>query len=161
MSQPQQAAIVKPPGVGRTIGVVGDVYRFLATGDDTDGKYALMEAIVLPGGGPPPHIHRREQESFYVLEGEVSFWAGTERIVLGAGNYLSIPIGLVHAFKNEGDQAARMLISMAPAGLEKMFLEVGRPLAEGATMTEPPSPAEIELLLAAASRYGVEILPPS
>jgi mannose-6-phosphate isomerase-like protein (cupin superfamily) len=54
---------------GRTIAVVGDVYRFLATGEDTNGKYALFEAIVPPGGGPPPHVHSREEEGFYILEG--------------------------------------------------------------------------------------------
>src|SRR5881394_1594984 len=58
---------------GRTIAVVGDVYRFLATGDDTNGKYALWEAIVPPGGGPPPHVHSREEEGFYILEGEITF----------------------------------------------------------------------------------------
>ena len=55
---------------GRTVAVVGDVYRFLATGEDTNGRYALCEAIVTPGGGPPPHVHSREEEGFYVLEGE-------------------------------------------------------------------------------------------
>lgn len=52
---------LKKPGQGRTIAVVGDVYRFLATGDDTNGKYALWEAVVPPGGGPPPHVHSREE----------------------------------------------------------------------------------------------------
>src|SRR5205807_8647597 len=61
---------------GRTIAVVGDVYRFLATGDDTNGKYALWEAIVPPGGGPPPHVHSREEEGFYILEGEITLQVG-------------------------------------------------------------------------------------
>src|SRR5678816_4844138 len=59
------------PTQGRTIAVVGDVYRFLATGEDTNGQYALWEALVPPGGGPPPHVHSREEEGFYVLEGEI------------------------------------------------------------------------------------------
>ena len=61
----------KSPTEGRTIAVVGDVYRFLATGADTNGKYAMWEAIVPPGGGPPPHVHSREEEGFYILEGEI------------------------------------------------------------------------------------------
>src|SRR5436190_382406 len=60
---------LRPTTQGRTITVVGDIYRFLATGAETDGKFATWEAIVPPGGGPPPHVHRREEESFYVLEG--------------------------------------------------------------------------------------------
>ena len=66
---------------GRTVAVVGDVYRFLATGDDTDGKYSLWEAIVPPGGGPPPHVHSREEEGFYILEGEITFVEGEKRTV--------------------------------------------------------------------------------
>jgi len=62
---------VRKPGEGRTIAVFGDVYRFLAVGEDTNGKYALWEAVVPPGGGPPPHVHSREEEGFYVLEGEI------------------------------------------------------------------------------------------
>jgi hypothetical protein len=54
-------AVIRTPTEGRTIAVVGDIYRFLATGDDTNGKYALLEAIVPPGGGPPSHVHSREE----------------------------------------------------------------------------------------------------
>src|SRR5436189_40174 len=64
---------INTPPQGRTVAVVGDVYRFLATGEDTSGKYALWEAIVPPGGGPPPHVHSREEEGFYILEGEITF----------------------------------------------------------------------------------------
>ena len=62
-------ATIRKPSEGRRIGIVGDVYRFLATGEETDGKYATFEAIVPPGSGPPPHVHSREEESFLVLEG--------------------------------------------------------------------------------------------
>ena len=55
---------IRKPVEGHTIAVVGDVYRFLATGEDTNGKYALFEALVGPGGGPPPHVHSREEEGF-------------------------------------------------------------------------------------------------
>ena len=69
MSAPEPV-IVKGPNEGKRIGIVGDIYRFLATGEETGGQYALLEAVVLPGGGPPPHIHSREDETFYVQEGE-------------------------------------------------------------------------------------------
>ncbi len=77
------SAIRKPtvtrPVEGRTIGVVGDVYRFLVTGAETNGQYAMWEALVPPGGGPPPHLHSREEESFYILEGEIRFQLATRR----------------------------------------------------------------------------------
>src|SRR5262249_48762150 len=148
-------------GEGRTIAVVGDVYRFLATGEDTNGEYALWEAIVPPGGGPPPHVHSREEEGFYILEGEITFTINGERVVATAGKVANLPVGTTHSFKNESGTAARMLISVAPAGLEKMFFEFGVPLAEGATTALPPTQEEIEKLLAVAPRYGIEIRLPA
>ena len=153
-------ATIRKPGEGRRIGIVGDVYRFLATAEDTDGKYATFEAIVPPGSGPPPHIHSREEESFLVLEGEMTFQLGEDRIVAGEGTFLNMPIGSLHCFKNDSDKTTRLLISVAPSGLEQMFFEVGQPLADDADTAPPPSQADIEKLLEVASRYGVEIKVP-
>jgi quercetin dioxygenase-like cupin family protein len=152
--------VIRKPTEGRTIAVVGDVSRFLATGEDTNGKYALWEAIVPPGGGPPPHVHSREEEGFYVLEGEITFTIGDKRLVASAGMFANMPVGTPHSFKNEGSQPARMLISVAPAGLEKMFFEFGVPLPQGSTTALPPTKEEIEKLLAVAPRYGIEIRQP-
>src|SRR5947209_16631873 len=149
--------VLNAPPQGRTIAVVGDVYRFLATGEDTNGKYALLEALVGPGGGPPPHVHSREEEGFYVLEGEITLTIGEKRLVASAGMFANMPVGTPHSFKNEGSQPARMLISVAPAGLERMFFEFGVPLPEGSTTALPPTKEEIEKLLAVAPSYGIEI----
>jgi quercetin dioxygenase-like cupin family protein len=153
MTQPT----LRTPTEGRTIAVVGDVYRFLATGDDTNDKYAMWEAIVPPGGGPPPHVHSREEEGFYILEGEITLHVGDERIVVTAGMFANMPVGTAHSFKNESDRPAKMLISVAPAGLEQMFFEIGVPVPQGATTAAPPTKEEIEKLLAVAPRYGIEI----
>lgn len=153
-------ATLTKPNEGKVIGVVGDLYRFLAVGEDTDGRYATIEATVPPGGGPPPHIHSREEESFYILEGEITFQIGEDRFVATAGMFANMPIGSLHSFKNASNKPAKMLISVAPAGLEKMFLEVGQPVEPGATTVPPPSREEIEKLLAIAPRYGVEIRVP-
>ncbi|WP_437193305.1 cupin domain-containing protein [Planctomicrobium sp. SH527] len=153
-------ATIRKPGEGPRIGIVGDTYRFLATGQETDGKYATFDALVPPGGGPPPHIHTREEESFLVLEGEITFQLGEERIVAGAGTFLNMPVGSLHCFKNESDKIARMLISVAPAGLEQMFLEVGHPLADDVELASPPTSEEIQKLLEVAPRYGIEIRVP-
>src|SRR3954471_20812850 len=149
--------VMRTAAQGRTIAVVGDVYRFLATGEETNGKYAVFEALVPPGGGPPPHVHSREEEGFYVLEGEITFTVSGERVVAKAGTFANMPVGTPHSFKNEGDRPAKMLISVAPAGLEQMFCEVGVPLAEGATTALPPTKEEIEKLLAVAPKYGIEM----
>ena len=152
---------IRPPSAGRTVAVVGDVYRFLATGEDTNGKYALWEAVVPPGGGPPPHVHSRDEEGFYVLVGEITFTVSGERVVATAGTFANMPVGTPHSFTNESDRPAKMLISVAPAGLEQMFFEVGVPLAGGATTAPPPTKDEIDKLLAVAPRYGIKIKLPT
>jgi quercetin dioxygenase-like cupin family protein len=154
MSKPP---VLRTPTQGRTIAVVGDVYRFLATGEDTNGKYALWEAIVPPGGGPPPHVHSREEEGFYVLEGEITLQVGDGRIVATAGTFANLPVGTPHSFKNEGRRPAKLLISVAPAGLERMFFEFGVPVPQGATTAPPPAREEIEKLREVAPRYGIEL----
>ena len=156
MSDPS-TPVVRKPAQGRTIAVVGDVYRFLATGEDTDGRYALWEAIVPPGGGPPPHVHSREEEGFYVLEGEITITVNGEPVVATAGTFANMPVGTPHSFKNESGRPARMLISVAPAGLEQMFFEFGVPLPEGSTTALPPTKEEVEKLLAVAPKYGIEV----
>ena len=148
---------IRTPTEGLTITVVGDVYRFLAVSDDTNGKYAMWEAIVLPGGGPPPHVHSREEEGFYILEGEITFSFGEERLVAAAGMFANVSVGTLHSFKNETNRPAKMLISVAPAGLEQMFFEVGQSVPTGATTASPPTKEEIQKLLAVAPRYGIEI----
>jgi quercetin dioxygenase-like cupin family protein len=148
------------PSNGRTVAVVGDVYRFLATGENTNGKYAIWEAIVPLGGGPPPHVHSREEEGFYILEGDITLQAGDKKIVATAGMFVNMPIGLPHSFKNESSKPAKMLIMVAPAGLENMFLEVGVPLPDGSTTALPPTQEEITRLLEIAPKYGVELLLP-
>ncbi|HEY0984527.1 cupin domain-containing protein [Schlesneria sp.] len=146
---------------GRTLAVVGDVYRFLATGEETHQQYSQFEATVPPGGGPPPHTHSREVEGFYILEGEITFTIGDSKFVATAGMFANMPVGVAHAFKNESDRPAKMLVTVAPAGLEKMFFEFGVPLAEGAVTAPPPTIEEIQKLLQIAPNYGIEIqLPP-
>jgi mannose-6-phosphate isomerase-like protein (cupin superfamily) len=156
MTKSNQPTIRKPTE-GRTIAVVGDVYRFLAVGDDTNGKYAIWEAVISPGGGPPPHVHTREEEGFYILEGEITFSLGEEQLVASAGMFANVSVGTLHSFKNQTNRPAKMLISVAPAGLEQMFFEVGQPVATGTTTASPPTKEDIEILLAVAPRYGIEI----
>jgi glyoxylate utilization-related uncharacterized protein len=117
----------------------------------------MWEAIVPPGGGPPPHVHSREEEGFYILEGEITFTINGERVVAKAGVFANMPVGTLHSFKNESGEPAKMLISVAPAGLEQMFFEVGQPITDNAGSAPPPTQTDIEKLLEAAPRYGVEI----
>ena len=145
---------------GTTVAIVGDVYTCLAGGAETDGAYLLCEARVLPGGGPPPHVHHREDEAFYVLEGEITFTTEGRAVPAGPGTFLHLPKGRPHTFRNTGETPARMLVWALPAGLEHFFAEVGQPLSGPDQPAPPVTPPDIDRLLAAAPRYGPEILPP-
>jgi quercetin dioxygenase-like cupin family protein len=147
-------------GEGQSVWVVGDRYTIKTSGEETGGAFALVEALVLPGGGPPPHIHHREDEAFYILEGELAFHVEGRDIIAGAGSWVTLARGGLHHFKNVSDRPARMLIAVTPAGLERFFLEVGRAVGDGDGETMPPTPEDIEKLLATAPRYGVEIRVP-
>jgi quercetin dioxygenase-like cupin family protein len=143
-------------GQGRSVWVVGDKYTFLARGEDTNGDYAMIHATVPPGSGPPPHIHRREDESFFVIEGQVAFQVDGRCFAATTGAWVALPKGTLHAFKNIGATPAQMLILVNPSGLDKFFEEVGQPDRE-----ESVTPAAIEKLAAVAPKYGLEIhLPP-
>lgn len=145
---------------GRTVAVVGDVYRFIATAADTGGKYTQFEAIVQPGGGPPPHVHSREEEGFFVIEGEVAFYVGEQRVLASAGSFVNMPIGVPHRFKNESTNVARMIITTAPAGIEGMFFESGTAVPAGTTKGPPPTHADIERIIGIAPKYGIDVLGP-
>ncbi len=152
--------ILSASGNGPVFTAVGDVYRLLATGEQTGGAYALLETRVLPGGGPPPHLHRREEESFYVLAGEISFFLTDHKITAKPGAFVQMPRNTPHAFKNEGTTEARMLIIVTPAGFDDFMREFGTPADSFDVTPPPPTGAEIARLLAIAPKYGIEMLPP-
>ena len=148
------------PGQGATYSVVGDVVIFKAVGEDTGGKYALFEVVVQPQIGPPPHIHSREDEAFYILEGEVEFQLDNQTILATPETFLHSPKGQLHSFKNIGSTPARILSWAMPAGIEKFFAEVGTLLDEASALPPPVSQTMIERVLATAPKYGIEIIPP-
>ncbi|HEV2065763.1 MAG TPA: quercetin 2,3-dioxygenase [Thermomicrobiales bacterium] len=154
-----QGAICVPPGEGRSIWVADELMTFKASAADTGGAYALTDSLVPPQGGPPPHIHHREDEAFWVLEGELEVVVGESTFRAGPGSFLHLPKGVLHSYRNSGDGPARFLTLIVPAGLEVFFLEVGKP---GTDLSSPPPlcDEDIARLLEVAPTYGVEIPPP-
>lgn len=156
------AAAIKPvylaPIAGTPLSVVGDVYRVLAGGDNTGGAFAPVEARVLPGGGPPPHVHTGKDKAFLVFEGELTLQPGNRRVVAEVGVFVPGSRGLPRAFKNESQRPARLLGFIIPAGFENSLTELATPLAFFDSAPVPATAADIELH-AAASRHGTAILP--
>lgn len=147
------------PREGRSLWVAGDLVTLKLAGTDTEGAFVLGEEVSPPGGGPPAHVHHREDETFCVLEGEYEFSVGGRTVRASAGSVVHGPRGVAHAFKNVGTTPAKMLAFVTPAGFEGFLEEVGEE-AKGASSPPPFGREEIERLLAAAPRYGIEMLPP-
>ncbi len=148
------------PGGGAAFSAVGDIYRVLATGKQTGGAYSLSEIRVSPNNGPPPHVHSREDESFCVIEGEVTFRIGDEKIVARPGTFILGPRGVPHTFKNTSQSPARMLVLVIPPGFENFVKEFAQPVPSFDSPAIPVSQNEIDKLLATAPKYGIQILPP-
>lgn len=141
---------------GRSFWGTGDLYTFLVTGEESGGAYFSMLAIVPPQGGPPPHIHLHEDETFYVLDGSPTFRLGDQRIVAGPGDFVNVPKGIVHNFRNESDRPVRMILTFTPAGIEKFFEETLE-RCHDLTKDCPDNLAEVGARYAeAAPRYGME-----
>ncbi len=158
MEANKRAAIHVAPDEGRRLWVVGELLTLKMVGSDTDGAFALIEEVTPPEGGPPPHMHTREDETFYVLEGELEFLIGERTISATAGSVVYGPRGIVHSFRNVGSTPSRMAVIITPAGLEKFFEEVGEPVTDPSS--PPESPPDVERLVAVARKYGMEIPPP-
>ena len=149
-------AYAAPAGTGERIWIVGDTLTFKATAETTGGTLTAIECEAAPGGGPPPHLHENEDESFYVLDGQFEILVGDELLRAGPGDYAFVPRGTVHRFANVGDEVGRLLILFTPGGLEQFFRSAGVP-ASGDGLAPPVNAAEIARTESAAARYGLQI----
>jgi quercetin dioxygenase-like cupin family protein len=136
----------------------GDQVTFLITGEGTGGAYFMAEVSVPPGGGPGPHIHRREDESFRILQGTLTVQVGDESIVASPGDFVYLPRGVVHSFKNAGNVEAKFLVVVTPAGLENFFAEAFDPVLDRSAPPPLPSEGLLARLVAAAPRFGLELV---
>lgn len=128
-NESRKATIVMPDQ-GDKIYAGGDLYRFLAISSQTENKYSIWEAIVPPGGGPPPHLHTREEEGFYIISGEVVVYVDGQKVVAKAGSFVNMPINSTHYFRNETTFPAKMLVIVAPGGMEGLFQKTGKPVTD-------------------------------
>ena len=107
------------------LAVAGDINTIVPSKEDTGGTYSFIEAKVFPGGGPAPHIQTHEHEGFYVIEGQITFKVDKQRLVAKPGTFVDVPPNVLHSFKNETDETAKLIIILSPPGLEQLFVEVG------------------------------------
>ncbi len=145
-------AFVVPPDGGKTIrGPVGGPTVIKAGTAETGGTFTFLENVVPARQGPPLHVHAREDEMWYVLDGHFRFRADDEMLDAPAGSFVFVPRGTRHCFQNIGDQAAKILVMFAPSGMERFF-------EEHAAL--PPGPVDPEVYRAIARHNWMDVAGP-
>jgi quercetin dioxygenase-like cupin family protein len=153
------APIVAGPDEGEALWSFGGLALIKASGDATGGDVAVTEQLAPRGAGSPLHVHHREHEWFYVIEGELTFWVGGETIVASSGTFVFGPKDIPHTFMVSSEQA-RFLLVTEPGGFDAFMRAAGEPaqrLEIPPPATEPP---DVAALAALAAEYGIEITGP-
>jgi quercetin dioxygenase-like cupin family protein len=146
----EPAGIAVGPGDGERVrSPIGGDVTFVVTGDQSNGALTVLDVVAPPGEGPPLHVHNREDETAYILEGEFRWKLGAEMSVAPAGSFVFIPRGLAHAFQCVGPQPGRMLITFAPAGMEGFFERLSSLTA-----------FDLEAFRDAAAQHGMDVVGP-
>jgi len=139
--------IVLQPDEGKVLDVLGEIITIKVAGEDTDGAYTIVQNVSPPSGGPPLHLHHREDEAFYVLEGEYEIQCGADRINATPG---FAPRKIPHTFRNVSAGRNKVLVIITPAGIEKFFEEMSEVAKQG--------PLDLGRVKEVAERYEVELM---
>ena len=147
-----------PTGAGHSWWVYGDEDTFKIVSEQTGGALTIMETTVPPGGGTPLHIHHRESEGIYVLDGDLEIVDNGLTIPIHTGSFVFMPEGSIHSFTNTREDPSKVLILFVPGGFEQCLMEMGTPVVAG----QPPPPSRSDEDIATAKRigpkYGLEIV---
>jgi quercetin dioxygenase-like cupin family protein len=149
MAADEHGFVISPDGARRLSGPMGreaDVVEILATRERTQGAFGIFRIEVAPQSGPPAHIHRGEDEFFYVLKGLFQFKLGDQLVDAPAGAFIFLPRDHIHTFQNIGAETGLLLVGVTPAGLEHLFVE-----RQGVDM---------ETQQALMKKYGVDVVGP-
>ena len=137
---------------GKAVNILGIPMLIRVNGSDTNGSISIVESHDLPGGGPPPHVHRREDETFQILEGEYEFTVAGKSFVAKAGTTIFAPRGIPHTYRYLGQAPGRLMCVITPAGFEGFFEEIG--------VLSPQQQQDMPRVMEIAKKFGLEILPP-
>ena len=132
-----------------------------ATSEETEGRYALFEVWDAPFSGPPMHVHRNEDEAYYILEGAYEIhYPDAPPIHAAPGAYVYVARGTVHTYRCAGPDRGRMLVMSTPAGLERFFAELGEPALDREHPPAPSGPPDFDRVMAIARKYGIDVVGP-
>lgn len=145
-------SIQVPLNGGKPVNILGIPMLIRIHGRDTGGVVSVVESHDVPGGGPPPHIHHREDETFQILEGDYEFTVAGKSFVAEPGTTIFAPRGIPHTYRYLGATPGRLMCIITPSGFEGFFEEIGA--------LSPQQQQDIPRVLEIAGKYGLEILPP-
>ena len=156
-------AVVSPiayhRGEGETFWSFGALATIKASAEMTGGRIAVIELLAPKGAGSPLHVHHREDEWFYVTDGELTFWVGGKVIHAPAGSFVFGPRDIPHTFIVRSE-LARFLLVTEPGGFERFMRELSQPALAPTPPPPPTEPPDMELIVSTAARYGIEIVGP-
>ena len=155
---PPAPPLFLPPSAGQRVWFLRNHLTIKATADTTGGAFGLFESLIAPGFSPPLHVHHREDESFWVLEGELTMRCGDQTFRAGPGAFVFLPRNVPHSFVVEGDRPVRMLTLLTPGGGEGFFIDAGRPAEHDGL--PPEAPPDIAALKRVSEQYGAAIVGP-
>ena len=161
MSQPSltNGGVHLDRGQGKSFWLLTDLHTFKVVGDETNGAFTVAELVAGPELGPPPHIHRHSDESFYVLEGTFDFSLAGQAFSAGPGAFVYLPKGVVHTHRAGGGASAKALVMQAPAGVERFIMEAGKPATDTSVRPAPPQLSEFARIVEIAQKHGIEVPP--
>ncbi|MBK9942365.1 MAG: cupin domain-containing protein [Kouleothrix sp.] len=145
-------------GAGEALWAMGERLVLKATRAQTGGAFTIFEDLVAAGGEPPPHVHEREDEAYYILEGAIAVTVGGQTYQAGPGAFVFLPRLVPHHWQVTSAEPVRMLVFFTPAGVEGFFQALSRP-AEAPT-TPPPSPPDLPKIIQTAGEYGIRLAGP-
>ncbi len=137
-------------GKGRVLAVLGERVTVKLSGDESDGACASVEISTPPQVGPPLHVHQREDETFYVLEGMYEIRVGGRVVPAPPGTFAFLPRGIPHTYTNVGYRTGKLLVTIIPAGFERFFEEM--------SLLGSDAPLDRDRLDAIGRKYGLEFL---
>lgn len=152
------SGFVLPPGGGRSVWSLGGRFTEKLSGDVVDGRVSIVEVLATRAAEPPRHIHHREDELWYVLDGQMTFQVGDATLLAPAGSFAYAPKGVAHAFTIDVEPT-RVLVLATPSGFERFAMELGVP-AESDEMPAGLALPGPEVLGPVAARYDIEIVGP-
>lgn len=145
--------IIAPFESPATLNILGIPMTIRVHGRDTGGVVSVVESHDVTGGGPPPHIHQHEDETFQILEGDYEWTVGGDTFVATKGTTIFAPRGVPHTYRYLGTEPGRLMCVITPSGFEGFFEEIAA--------LSPEQQKDIPRVMEIGGKYGLQFLPPA